>query len=114
VPQLADCCFVHLTDSDASSVRYFSCAHRNAARAERFDQVSYAPGAPLPSPLIEVLRNGKPEIMPMVPEGWLQSFACRRETFQILREETLTSALLVPLLAHDRALGVITFFLTDP
>ncbi|MBI3894982.1 MAG: response regulator [Acidobacteria bacterium] len=113
VPYFADYCFVYLTD-EFMVVRHFAAAHSDPEKAELVKslQFSLAP-MEVPSTVAEVLRKGKPEIFSELSETWLETFACGRENFELLRKMNFRSALLVPLIARGFPLGAITFMASE-
>jgi serine phosphatase RsbU (regulator of sigma subunit) len=63
------------------------------------------PDSPVGSPA--VIRNGRPELIPEIPDEWLVQAATSDEHLRILRELGFTSAAIVPLIARGRVLGDI-------
>src|SRR5439155_1654654 len=56
----------------------------------------------------KVLRSGEPELTEEVTPEWLEAMAPSGEQLEILRSLGLRSNLLVPLIARNRTLGVLT------
>src|SRR5262249_36244920 len=55
-----------------------------------------------------VLRTGRPEFYPEIPEALLEANAQDAEHLALLRELGLRSAIVVPLVARGRMLGALT------
>jgi signal transduction histidine kinase/CheY-like chemotaxis protein len=69
----------------------------------------YPPRVDLPAGLPNVLRTGKPELYPQIPDEMLIASCVDAEHLRLARELQLRSAMIVPLLAGRRVLGAITF-----
>jgi signal transduction histidine kinase len=57
----------------------------------------------------QVLRTGKSLLFPDIPEGRLESVALSQGQLDLLRKMGFASAMIVPLVARGRTLGVISF-----
>jgi PAS domain S-box-containing protein len=108
VPEIADWCFVELAREDGSIDRV-SWLHRDPYKthwlAEYERRYPLDPESPVGSP--KVIRSGEPELIPEVPEGFLEAAAQDAEHLQILREIGFVSICIVPLVARGRVLGDI-------
>ncbi|HEX7091930.1 MAG TPA: ATP-binding protein [Longimicrobiales bacterium] len=112
VPRLADLCIVDVA-SDTRKIRRVAVVHRDPAREELADRLhGFAPD-PARSPLGRVLFNGRPRIIPHVDEAWLRTTAESDEHLRVLRALQPRSAILVPLGARGRVLGLLSLFRTE-
>jgi signal transduction histidine kinase/PAS domain-containing protein len=109
VPELADWCAVHVLDGDTP--RQIAVAHVDPTKAEWARELNrrYPPRADAPSGVPHVLRTGEPEIHPEITDDLLVAGAIDAEHLRLSRELGLRSAMIVPLLAGDRAIGALTF-----
>ena len=86
-PDLADLCIVDLLSEDGSIQRP-AAAHRDPAQARfvvRGSAPRYPPRLDAPVGVGKVLRTGKSEFYPVVPEGMLNTLAQDAEHLQLLR-----------------------------
>ncbi|HEX8849549.1 MAG TPA: ATP-binding protein [Gemmatimonadaceae bacterium] len=109
VPKLGDWCAVDLLVSPRQ-LRRLAVAHVDPAKVALAHQLweRYPPDLDLPNGIGDVLRTGKPLLIPEIPDEMLVAGAVDEEHLRISRELGLTSAILVPLAAHDRVLGAMT------
>jgi PAS domain S-box-containing protein len=114
VPQLAECCAVHLLDADAS-VRVTAVKHAVAARTEAFRELMQAFPVTLDQPYGAgaVLASGRPQFLPQVSDDVLQAVTNTSEQLEEFRELQLRSSYVAPLLSRGRALGAISLGRTD-
>jgi PAS domain S-box-containing protein len=109
VPEIADWCAVDLVD-EAGSRQQLVVAHRDprklelAAQIRRFDSSRVDPERGVG----RVLRTGVSEIYSEITDEMLAAGAVNDEHLALLREVGFRSALLVPLRARGRSLGVMT------
>ncbi|HEX8719571.1 MAG TPA: PAS domain S-box protein [Pyrinomonadaceae bacterium] len=110
VPWVADWCGVDVVGEDGG-VRRLAVAHVDPAKVawarDLQERYPYDPEAPHGVP--EVLRTGRSEIYEEVPDELLVAAALDEEHLRIMREVGFTSVMVVPLAAHGRAFGAITF-----
>jgi PAS domain S-box-containing protein len=114
VPELADWCSVEIV-TDEGSTRQLAVAHVDP------DKVRWAqalrqrypsdPKALTGSP--NVIRTGKPELYPEIPEELLLAGAIDDDHLRIIREVGIRSAIIVPLIAHERTLGSLTLIAAE-
>lgn len=108
VPVLADWCAVAILHRDALTT--LAVAHADPAKAawawELQDRYPPDPDASTGPP--NVLRTGVSELYPEITDDMLAAGAHDEEHLQLSRELDLHSALVVPLSARGRTLGVIT------
>ena len=110
VPTFADWCAVDIV-GDRGALQRLAVAHVDPAKVayaktleEQYPADPNATGG-----VHQVIRTGQPVMMARIPAALLEA-AARDETHRrILRELGLTSYICVPLLAHGKAFGAITF-----
>lgn len=110
VPQLADWCSIYVVEEDGS-LRPVTVAHADPLKAEwgwdnerRFPlDPTVAYGTP------QVVRSGKSEFYPEIPDSLLVAIARDAEHLKVLREVGLKSWICVPMKARGRTLGALGF-----
>jgi PAS domain S-box-containing protein len=110
VPRLADWCTIDMI-TDERTIRRLAVAHQDPAKVElawELDRL-YPQQLGDTEGVAKVIRTMQPELYPNVPEELLALVARDAEHLKILRELGLKSALVVPLIAHNRVLGAISF-----
>jgi PAS domain S-box-containing protein len=114
VPDLADWCAVDLLEEDGS-VKRLAVAHVDPEKVkwahELQQRLPYDPQAPTGLP--NVLRTSKSELYPEVTDAMLVAAAKDEDHLQIMREIGFSSAMIVPLVAHGRTLGGLTFICAE-
>ena len=110
VPRLADWCAVEILYENGKS-RQLAVAHVDPAKVRWAHDINkrYPPDSDSPTGVPNVLRTGKPEIYPEISDEMLTAGAVDDEHLRISRELGLKSAMIVPLIAHDRTVGALTF-----
>ena len=114
VPHFADWCAVDMLGDDGLAHR-LAVAHSDPEKvvwAEEIHQ-KYPPDPNLPHGLYNVLRTEESEFYPEIPDELLVESAVDDEHLRLMREIGFRSAMLVPLKARDKVLGVITFVNSD-
>ena len=111
VPRLADWCVVHLVDA-AGSLQAVSTAHVDPARAEQLVDLhrrypghldgDAGPGA--------VLRTGTTLYVSEVTEEMIARTTANVEHLELVRALGIQSVVVVPLIARQRRLGVLSLF----
>jgi serine phosphatase RsbU (regulator of sigma subunit) len=110
VPRLADWCAVILRAPGVSEMT-LHVAHSDPARQELAEELwrRYPPEpADEESPLMEVLRTGRAQVISRVPETMLQQVARDQDHLRLLRALGLRSAMLVPLVGRGRPMGALS------
>jgi GAF domain-containing protein/PAS domain-containing protein len=110
VPDLADWCSVSLADPQRGVVTA-AIAHSDPHKvrwAWELNRVN-PPNLDAPTGVPAVLRTGRSELYPEVPEDLLRSAARNDEELRIARELQIRSAMVVPMVARGRTLGAISF-----
>jgi PAS domain S-box-containing protein len=110
VPRLADWCAVHLVQEDGS-VSQLAVTHVDPERVDwaRRLQEQYPPDPASDQGVNRVARTGLPEIYPEITDEMLVAAARDPEHLDILRLVGFTSAMVIPMIARERSVGVITF-----
>ncbi|MDT5159311.1 MAG: hypothetical protein QOH51_3668 [Acidobacteriota bacterium] len=110
VPQVADWCGVDII-GDGGEVRRLAVAHVDPAKVEwargLSERYPFEPDAPQGVPA--VLRTGRAELYEEIPDELLVAAAKDDEHLRILRELGFSAVMIVPLSAHGRTFGAITF-----
>jgi signal transduction histidine kinase/DNA-binding response OmpR family regulator len=108
VPFLADFCFFDVVTSD-KNIQRAAWRHRGT-RQDWFDQIqSFVPPQDFTNhPTRRAIATGKALLTPVVTDEWMQTIATRDEHLQFMRELQFQSEIAVPLVIHDRRLGVLT------
>jgi PAS domain S-box-containing protein len=110
VPRLADWCVVHLVREDGS-ISQLAVAHADPERVAwaRWLQEQYPADLDSNQGVVRVARTGLPEIFPEITDEMLVAAARDPEHLAILRLVGFTSAMVIPMIARERSVGVITF-----
>ncbi|MCC7416081.1 MAG: PAS domain S-box protein [Acidobacteria bacterium] len=110
VPHVADWCAVDIAD-DAGTVRRLAAAHVDPGKAElaRRLQEHYPDAVEGPVGVRSVIRDGQPLMIRHVTEATLVRIARTPQHLADLKTLQIASFLCVPLVAHGRTLGAITF-----
>lgn len=115
VPRLADWCSVDVVDRDGS-IRQLAVAHVDPTKVEtaRLLRSNYPPDPSAGTGVPAVIRTGRSEFYPEIPEDMLHDAAAEHpELGALLGELQLRSAMIVPLTAQGRTLGAITFVFSE-
>jgi PAS domain S-box-containing protein len=114
VPDLADWCSVEIVGDDGALTQ-LAVAHVDPEKVKWARELSRRyppnPGAKTGTP--NVIRTGEPEIYPDIPDELLVARAVDEEHLRLIREVGLRSAIVVPLVAHDRTLGALTLIAAE-
>jgi PAS domain S-box-containing protein len=107
IPTLGDACFLDVVEE--SSMRRVARA-KDEAGQRVMDQLAggYAPTLDSPSPVVDVLRRGRPELIERVDEEWLASTEEHAEAVRLWQALSVRSMYIVPLVIGGRTLGALT------
>ena len=110
VPVLGDWCWVHVVD-DGGVVQPLAVAHGDPGKVESANRLYHQyPPTRENAPLIhEVLESGNAAFYPEIGPDFIERFAANPEVMNVFRQLQLRSIMIVPLLAHGRALGTLSF-----
>ncbi len=111
VPELADWCSIELVEPGYATPLQVAVAHVDPAKVEfaRALGERYPPDRDAKTGVPEVIRTGKSELYREIPSALLEAAAKDAEHLRLIRELELASAMVVPLRAHGRVLGAMTF-----
>jgi PAS domain S-box-containing protein len=114
VPDLADWCSVDIATDDGPP-RQLAVAHVDPLKVRwaRLLAERYPPNPSSPTGSPNVIRTGEPELYPEIPDDLLAAGAVDEEHLRMLREVGLRSAIVVPLIAHERVLGAMTLIAAE-
>jgi PAS domain S-box-containing protein len=109
VPQLADWCAVDVLEEDGSTHR-LAVEHDNPEKVAWAHELQrrYPPDPDASRGVPGVLRSGRSEFYPEIPDEMLVAAARDPEHLRLMRRMGFTSAMIVPLVARGRKLGAIT------
>jgi PAS domain S-box-containing protein len=109
VPQLADWCAVDVLEEDGSTHR-LAVEHDNPEKVAWAHELQrrYPPDPDASRGVPGVLRSGRSEFYPEIPDEMLVAAARDPEHLRLMRRMGFTSAMIVPLVARGRTLGAIT------
>jgi signal transduction histidine kinase/CheY-like chemotaxis protein len=113
VPFLADFCFFDVV-TPGETIQRVGWAHADPAKQELFDQVCrLVPALNFKDRLVaKALLTGRPDCEPEITDAWMQAAAANPQHLQFMRDLGLSSMIAVPLIAHERKLGALTFCYT--
>ena len=109
VPRLADWCVIDVAD-EGGPLRQVAVAHVDPAKVEWARNLNrrYPPRLDAPTGAPHVLRTGEPELYPEISDEMLVASAVDAEHLALSRALDLCSAMVVPLVAHERTFGAMT------
>ena len=109
VPPLADLCVIDLRDDDGS-IRDVAVAAAEEGLARDLEELRarYPLDPDGEHPVARVIRSGQPELLAEMTGALLNSFAQGSEHARFMIEHDYRSAIVAPLLARERTLGVIS------
>jgi PAS domain S-box-containing protein len=114
IPYLADGCVVDILQKNQTIRRVAVAAADRSKEALGWDLMRrYPPQPGGPHPLLQVLQTGKSIILSEISDSLLESVAQNAEHLQIARSLRLKSAIMVPLLARGRSLGVLSLLTAE-
>lgn len=113
VPEIADWCAVDVID-ETGAIRRLAVAHVDPQKIELAHELRRRfPPEPGNDMVSRVIRGGRPEWARDIPQELIANAPLHPEHRAILQALGLMSYLVVPLRAHDRILGALTFVLSD-
>jgi PAS domain S-box-containing protein len=114
VPELADWCSVEIVGDDGMLTQ-LAVAHADPEKVKWARELSlrYPPNPDAATGSPNVVRTGEPELYPEIPDELLAAGAVDEEHLRIIREVGIRSAMVVPLMAHDRTLGSLTLIAAE-
>jgi PAS domain S-box-containing protein len=115
VPRLADWCAVDLIVSGEPRPQRLAVAHVNPEKVALLKELDakYPPRPEAANGVSNVLRTGRSELYPTVPEELLARGYDDAEQLRLARALHMRSAMVVPLVANGRVLGAMSFVYAD-
>jgi PAS domain S-box-containing protein len=109
VPEMADWCAVDVVADDAGIDRV-ALAHHDPALAGLAEELRQRPPDPRSETGVSaVLRSGKAQLHPEIPDELLCSAAADEEEYRLLKEIGMRSAMIAPMVARGRSVGALSF-----
>ncbi|MGH3132018.1 MAG: PAS domain S-box protein, partial [Gaiellaceae bacterium] len=110
VPSFADWCAVHVLEQDGS-LQQLAVAHADERKVQfaRELQERYPTDPDSATGPPNVVRTGRSELVPEIPDELLESAARDELHLGLIREIGLRSYMCVPLVVRERTFGAITF-----
>jgi signal transduction histidine kinase/ActR/RegA family two-component response regulator len=110
VPRIADWCAVDIVDDDGR-VKRLAAAHIDPSRAEmaRTLQDRYPDDPNAPGGIRRVIRTATPVMYPAITDAMLVASARDPDHLAAMRALSIGSVIMVPLAAHGRTFGALTF-----
>ncbi len=110
VPEIADWCAVDIV-RPSGDVKRLAVAHVDSRKVDfaRALRDQYPEDPETPGGVHDVIRRRQPVIVPRIDEAMLAGVARDERHLLMIRELGLASYMCVPLVAHDQALGALTF-----
>jgi PAS domain S-box-containing protein len=113
VPDLADWCVVDVVEAE-SGLRRVAVAHEDPDLVEMAEEVQRRwPSNIEEGPTGEVLKTGEPLVLPVISEEQLLAAARDEDHAAKLRALGLVSVVILPLVARERVLGLLTLVRSD-
>jgi PAS domain S-box-containing protein len=114
VPFFADWCAVDLVEADGS-LRRVAVVHADPAKLELARELErrFPSDLTVPRGVSNVLRTGTSEMVADIPDAAIVASAKDPEHLRILRALGLKSYLCVPVTAHGKTVGAVTFVAAD-
>jgi PAS domain S-box-containing protein len=106
VPFLADWCLIYIID-DNGSTRRVAVAQADTSNGELARNLDFHNSPGIPTWISETLEGGHSRILPEITPELLASLAANEEHFHAIQAMEARSAVVVPLMARGRTLGVI-------
>ncbi|MDC0742540.1 sensor histidine kinase [Polyangium mundeleinium] len=115
VQSMADWCVIDVV-GEGGVVQRLGGAHREPGSEALLRQLEeqYAPDATSPHPAAEVLRTGKPMLLPLLTDELLRAHAVDDEHARLIRALGTCSAMAVPLSIRGQTLGVLSLGCAAP
>ena len=114
VPRLADWCTVDVLGDDGT-LSHLAVAHADPSKLAWAKELEerYPPNPNASTGATNVVKTGKVEFVPHIPEELLTTGARDAEHLRIIRELGLKSYMCLPLIARGRILGAITLIAAE-
>ena len=111
VPTIADWCAVDILASDGRNIERLAVEHIDPQKAKwAYELTLREPQTiDMEGGLQNVLRSGKTDYVPMIPDAMLEAAARSADEYQLLKSLGFTSYIVAPLTARGRTFGTISF-----
>ncbi|MBV9787746.1 MAG: response regulator [Chloroflexi bacterium] len=113
VPILADWCAVDILQEDGSIRELVAHINPQKVEAIRSTRFRYPPSEDVAHGVPHVLSSGKAELHAEIDDELLRMIARDQGHLRLLREQNFRSYMCVPLQAHGRILGTVTFITSE-
>lgn len=110
VPTIADWCTVDILDEN-KGLEQVALAHKDPAKVKWALELRKQQGPPSldePTGIANVIRTGKPEFYPDIPDEMLVAASKSEEELKVMREVGFTAAIVVPLIVKGKTIGGLT------
>ncbi len=106
-PKIADWCAVEILKG--KKLHRLAVSHKDPQKVNLAFEIAkkYPADRNTEEGVYKVIKTLIPEFYPEIPEGFLKKSAKNKEHFRLMKSLGLHSAVIVPLVAHNRALGVL-------
>jgi len=110
VPELADWCSVELL-TDSGALERKALAHVDPEVRQRAIELSkrYPPDPKAPQGVYQVVKSGRPELYPEIPDALLREATVDDEHYRAVVEIGMRSAIIVPMTTRGQTLGALTW-----
>lgn len=114
VPKIADWCGIDILD-EQGELQQVAVAHKDPKKVQWAKEFRKSEPIDLTAPtgLPNVLRTGKSEIYPLITDEMLVMSAKTPERLQLMSSLGIASVMIVPLFAHRKPIGGITFVTSE-
>ncbi|MGH2706329.1 MAG: SpoIIE family protein phosphatase [Actinomycetota bacterium] len=115
VPSLAEWCVVHVVSN--GSIGRAAVAHEDPSRHGLLEEIQRQHRSMVPTdrhPVGRVIRTGRSELVPELPEALLASLAKSDDAFELFGRLGIRSYMCVPLADRGRILGALSLGTSDP
>src|ERR687896_20315 len=109
VPDVADWCAVDLVAD--GGINRVAIIHQDQAMVAMAEELAnrYPPDPRSETGVPAVLRSGRSQLYPEIPDELLRSAAQDDEQYRLMQQVGMRSAMIVPMVARGRSVGALTF-----
>jgi PAS domain S-box-containing protein len=110
VPDVADWCAVDLV-TDGSMIERVAIAHEDPAMVAMAEELAsrYPPDPRSETGVPAVLRSGRSQLYPEIPDELLRTAAQDEEQYRLVQRIGMRSAMIVPLVMRGQSVGALSF-----
>lgn len=113
VPYFADWCAIDIVIPGKESYTVMTTSSENSESAEEIRR-KYPPKSDANYGVAEVIRSRQATLYPDMPDELIRRTTQTEEHYRLIKELGITSVMVVPMISRDRALGGITFVMSEP